>query len=386
MEERQKKKERQDVVKEPVIYQDMLPQEILEQLTPEVRRQFFIWDEIFKRELEIHPWLVLPLIKEVFHKTYPVGVKIRLLSTEYVADRIREQGVRTLNAIHADILLKIGCDLYHFECQMEKDRDMVLRMLEYDMNIAFVHGKKKCSSGNMIDDIELPKSAVIYLNYPERAKEDSSLRIRFADGSTYLYRPPVLKVQEYTPEMIEEKHLNMLIPFLPIRFKKYIGRKGNDGQKLPVPETVRKELTDLIHKCMMIVYREKENGTLTESARINLLDFLGRACDYLLWDEPEIHMEVRKMMEPAFKLLTEEKKELEIKNEELKEKSENLAVEIKTLFGENTELKTRIENSIKNVIEKNRIDQIDISQTKEMIQNIFDLSESETEEMLKKYR
>ena len=55
MEERQKKKERQDVVKEPVIYQNMLPQEILKQLTPEVRRQFFIWDEIFKRELEIHP-------------------------------------------------------------------------------------------------------------------------------------------------------------------------------------------------------------------------------------------------------------------------------------------------------------------------------------------
>lgn len=78
------------------------------------------------------------------------------------------------------------------------------------------------------------------------------------------------------------------------------------------------------------------------------------------------------MMEPAFKLLTEE-------NAELKKRTANLS-------GENTELKTRIENSIKNVIGKNRINQIDISQTKEMIQNIFDLSESETEEMLKKYR
>ena len=78
------------------------------------------------------------------------------------------------------------------------------------------------------------------------------------------------------------------------------------------------------------------------------------------------------MMKPAFKLLTEE-------NAELKKRTANLS-------GENTELKTRIENSIKNVIEKNRINQIDISQTKEMIQNIFDLSESETEEMLKKYR
>lgn len=43
--------------------------------------------------------------------------------------------------IHADILLKVGRDLYHFECQMEKDRGMVLRMLEYDMNIAIVHGR-----------------------------------------------------------------------------------------------------------------------------------------------------------------------------------------------------------------------------------------------------
>lgn len=95
MEERQKtnEKERQDAVKEPVIYQDMLPQEVLEQLTPEVRRQFFIWDEIFKRELEVHPWLVLPLIKEVFHKAYPVDVKIRLLSTEYAVDRVQEKGM-----------------------------------------------------------------------------------------------------------------------------------------------------------------------------------------------------------------------------------------------------------------------------------------------------
>ncbi|MGN0388178.1 MAG: hypothetical protein ACI4ER_05140 [Suilimivivens sp.] len=380
MEERQKKneEERQDAVKEPVIYQDMLPQEVLEQLTPEVRRQFFIWDEIFKRELEVHPWLVLPLIKEVFHKAYPVDVKARLLSTEYVVDRVQEVSVRALNSIHADILLKVGRDLYHFECQMEKNRDMVLRMLEYDMNIAFVHGRKERSSGNAVDDIELPKSAVIYLNYPERTKEDGNLRIRFSDGSTYLYQPPVLKVQEYTPEMIEEKHLNMLIPFLPIRFKKNIGRKGSDGQKKAVPETVRKELTDLIHKCMMIVYREKENGTLTESARINLLDFLSRSCDYLLRDEPELHMEVRKMMEPAFKLLMEEKEELESKNEELKEKSENL-------FGENTQLKIKIEKSIRNSIEKNKADHIEIEQTKELLETIFSLTELEAEEMLAKY-
>lgn len=84
------------------------------------------------------------------------------------------------------------------------------------------------------------------------------------------------------------------------------------------------------------------------------------------------------MMEPAFKLLMEEKEELESKNEELKEKSENL-------FGENTQLKIKIEKSIRNSIEKNKADHIEIEQTKELLETIFSLTELEAEEMLAKY-
>ena len=38
-------------------------------------------------------------------------------------------------------------------------------------------------------------------------------------GTEHIYRIPILKVQEYSLEKIEEKHLNILIPFLPIRFR-----------------------------------------------------------------------------------------------------------------------------------------------------------------------
>ena len=67
----QDKNQREDgLLKEETLFTDELPEEILKELTPEIRRQYFLWDEILKREVELYPWLTLPLIEENFHKKY----------------------------------------------------------------------------------------------------------------------------------------------------------------------------------------------------------------------------------------------------------------------------------------------------------------------------
>ena len=91
--------------------------------------------------------------------------------------------------------------------------------------------------------------------------------IRFADGTSCEYRVPVMKVQDYSLKMIEEKHLIMLIPFLPIRFRKYLQGKS-------VSEAARKELTEFIRECIMIIEREKTNGTLTDMAGEDMIELL----------------------------------------------------------------------------------------------------------------
>ena len=124
-------------------YIGAVPDEILEELTPEMIKQYYIWDEVMKREIELHPWLILPLIKEVFHKIYPEGTMIRLIATEYVVRRIHQEEGSTLNSVYADIAVQIGKrDIYHLECQMNKDKGMVLRMLEYDIHIGLSHGSR----------------------------------------------------------------------------------------------------------------------------------------------------------------------------------------------------------------------------------------------------
>ena len=49
----------------PLIFKEQIPDDIIKELTPEIRRQYFLWDEITKREVQLHPEVVLPLIEEI---------------------------------------------------------------------------------------------------------------------------------------------------------------------------------------------------------------------------------------------------------------------------------------------------------------------------------
>ena len=338
---------------EDIRYYGAIPDKILEEMTPEIIEQYYLWDEVIKKEVERYPWLILPLIREMFRKMYPEAVEIRLIATEYVVRRIHKDGGSTLNSIFADIAVQIGDrDIYHMECQMNKDKEMVLRMLEYDIHIALINGignsGKKTYTG-IAHELVMPRSVILYLNDANHMPLEETCLIRFADGTTHEYRVPVMNVQSYTIEMIEKKHLNMLIPFLPIRFRKYIN-KEKDGEKKSVPEAVRKDLTEFIWECIMIIDREKENGTLTEAAGKELIEFLDMTCGYLLKNEPELKKEVRRVMRPIVMTQTE-----------------------------------RIDEAMKKLIMRDYAAGLSYQIIKESIQDIFSLNDAEAEEKMEKY-
>lgn len=342
-------------------YIGAIPDEILEELTPEIIKQYYIWDEVMKREIELHPWLILPLIREVFHKTYPDETVIRLIATEYVVRRIHKEEGSTLNSVYADIAVQIEKrDIYHLECQMNKDKGMVLRMLEYDIHIGLTHGIEMVSDKLSLDTgIEMlaPRSVILYLNHMDNVPTEETCTIRFADGTSCEYHVPVMKVQNYSLKMIEEKHLIMLIPFLPIRFRKYLEQK-------PVSGTVRKELTEFIRECIMIIEREKTNGTLTGLAGEDIIEFLSITCDYLFKNEPELYKEVHELMNPTIKLRREIIAEA--------------AVEVEKATA-------KIECSIRKFIQVGQQNSQSIQEVKENLQNIFSLSDAEADEKMKKY-
>ena len=362
---------------EDIRYYGTIPDEILEEMTPEIIEQYYLWDEVAKKEIERYPWLLLPLIQEVFHKVYPENAEIRLIATEYVVRRIHKGSGSTLNSIFADIAVQIeNRDIYHMECQMNKDKGMVLRMLEYDIHIGLVHGIeniRKSTSTENTHELVMPRSVILYLSDTDSMPVEETCLIRFADGTTHEYHVPVMNVQSYTTEMIEKKHLNMLIPFLPIRFRKYFNGKS-EGKK-PVAESVRKDLTEFIRECIMIIDREKENGTLTDIAGKEMIELLSLTCGYLLKNEPELKKEVRGIMKPIV-MLQMERAEYEIKLiREGMQKAEK----------ENKMHSERNENAIRKSIEKYCSFGLNRQEVKENIQDIFSLEETEAEEKMEKY-
>lgn len=292
---REKQAEAKSDFRERVICMDNIPEMIVRQMPSEQKRQYFIWDEILKRNAQLHPELLLPLLKEIFHKEYPKDVRIEFLSSEYSLDRMEENGALLLHSIRADLVIRIADqDIYHFECQIRPDSQMIIRMYEYDTNIALSYLVRRKSVDGKETVLEFPQSVVLYLNDSKHEYTEESMEIRMPNGTYYQYTVPIMWVQDYTLAMIKEKHLSFLIPFLPIRFRNRVASEKN--------MSARKDLTAFLNECMIILLDEVQSGNLSDTQRKNLIDFLNRSCRYLFADDAGILKEVAVILEPFIKL------------------------------------------------------------------------------------
>ena len=178
-----------------------------------------IFDDVFRTMVEKMTYLVVPLINEVFHTSYPEDVKIVHLRNEHQL----EDG-----ELITDARFLIGDKVYHIECQSTDDTTMAIRMFEYDFAIAM---ESRWRAGRKFY-VEFPRSCVIYLRSTKNTPDVEEVEIKLPDGQVCEYRVPTVKVERYTKEKIFEKNLLMLLPFYVIRYEKAGDTIGEDSEKL----------------------------------------------------------------------------------------------------------------------------------------------------------
>lgn len=268
-----------------------------------------LWDEIMKKEAFLMPESLFPLIKELHGKEYPRTAVIRPLATEYAVERA---DTKEITSIRADITVLVEeRDIYHFECEMKKDSTMLLRMFEYDVHMALAYGYED-EDGRRV--IRFPNSAVLYLQNNRAVPDSLSCMVEFQDGSRHEYRIPVLKVQTYTLEEIRQRHLCVLIPFLPLRFRARLPQSGkNPGRKIPPGE-----LTEFHREIILILEQEVKDGYLTENNRKTILSLLGKSMIRVFYREESLLEEVLTLTEPILELEFEKAERLEREVEQLK--------------------------------------------------------------------
>ncbi len=110
-----------------------------------------IFDDVFRTMAQKMPYLLIPLVNEVFKTDH---------SEEQGFEQLRNEHYEKFGKVVTDSVIRIGSHAYHIECQSEKDGSMALRMMEYDFAIALEHPSR--SEDGMIE-INFPESCVLYV-------------------------------------------------------------------------------------------------------------------------------------------------------------------------------------------------------------------------------
>lgn len=250
-----------------------------------------VFDDVFRTMLERIPEVMIPLINEVFGTRYAENETITQLKNEYYTRN---------GAIITDCVLDICGRQYHLECQSNPDNTIALRMIEYDIAIALQSAKRVAITSGSEHDYEMtfPISCVFYLRHNGQTKKKANIRIRFQDGTSYIYGIPIVMVQEYAKEEIFDKKLLAFLPYYLMRYENRLSEICKDAEKA---EQLQREYLEIRERLERFVGEDK--GILY----VELISHMKRVTDHILKQEPEMRerMEEIAMGGQVYETLTE---------------------------------------------------------------------------------
>ncbi len=258
-----------------------------------------IFDDVYHTIISRMPQFIIPVINDAFGTRYPMDVEYEQLKNEFYTKNGR---------IVSDSIFLIKGHLYHVECQSNPDNTMAIRMFEYGMEIALERARKKKDYLH----VELPESAVIYLRHTKNTPDTLTVEVRSPKGDTLTYESKVIKVQEYTKDVIFRKKLLMYLPFYVMRYENELKTLDKDEKRL---DALLKEYVGICNRLEKVL---EQNGASDMYG--NLIGCILEIMDYMLRSQKKAREEMRKMGGKVLELYSEKK---------LKEGEKNLASAIK---------------------------------------------------------
>jgi len=186
------------------------------------------YDDVFHTMLIDCRHLIIPVVNEVFHTHYIGNEKIILKENEiYIKFALGEEKRITDASFEIRGIITEETRYYHLECQSVPDRSMLIRMYEYDSQIAL----KNSLMNDGILEVNFPNSAIIYLRHSKNTPEKFKLRIHTPEGSVS-YKIPTLRIRNYNIEEIFYKKLYFLIPFYIFCYENKFKNINNNEEQL----------------------------------------------------------------------------------------------------------------------------------------------------------
>ncbi len=176
------------------------------------------YDDVFRTLVVEHKGLLLKLLNEMFADTHYVGdEEVNSLNNTYFANRSDGNQDKMITDSAVEIIDHNGYrKLFHLECQSDSKGTMVLRMFEYDVQIA-IKDDSTVDGASLI--VNLPASGVLYLRSNSNTSDYMDITVNVPSGESAKYQVPIMKLKDYSCNDIIDKELYFLIPFYLFNFE-----------------------------------------------------------------------------------------------------------------------------------------------------------------------
>ena len=151
-----------------------------------------IYDSAFRTILNDCHRFIIPVINEAFGENYTGNETIEFYPNEHFINQQEQKNRERITDTNFIIQGKHP-KKYHWECQSTPDNRMLIRLFEYDAQIALDQGEVL----NEMLIVDFPNSAVLYLRCNRKTPERYRYRIQTPGGSVE-YNVPVIKCQAYS--------------------------------------------------------------------------------------------------------------------------------------------------------------------------------------------
>ena len=215
------------------------------------------YDDVFRTLLTDCTELMIPVVNEIFHTKYtgketPIPQPLK-------------------NQLYGG---SAGCNTaqrkrYHIECQSTEDGSMIVRMFEYDTQLA-LENREFISN---ILTVQFPDSAIVSLRHTKNTPEEMTVKV-LTPGGRVSYTVPVLKIKRYTIHELFEKKLFFLIPFHIFAYEKDFKELEENKKKLKQLEAEYASIRERLEiACQM--------GDLNRYAKAAILDMSRKVIEHL---------------------------------------------------------------------------------------------------------
>ena len=215
------------------------------------------YDDSFRTMVQDCSGLIIPVVNVAFDEHYTGKEKIIFSPNEHFLPQ--DDGSETKRITDTSFVI-VGLDgarkRYHMECQALPDSRILIRLFEYDAQIALDDGEVE---GEVLT-VTFPHTAVLSLRHT--SKTTDTMRVRMVTpGGEVEYTVPIVKVQQYSLADIFDKKLLFFIPFYIFSHEKDFSECESDESKL-------NELKDEYRLILVRMEELQKAGELDEFTKV----------------------------------------------------------------------------------------------------------------------